>query len=120
MLFVCAVTYLGGCADSIREYTTSFQGWTGRKADSHVLSGAPDRDAAAYQASGDMLTEADWSVRFANLAVAYLRGGFVTDALAAATLVVEDGDDLSKELAAQVDDLIEYFEEEDRELVIDG
>ena len=62
MLFACTATCVGGCADSIREYTTSFQGWLGRKPDAHVFGAAADRDAAAYRASSEMLTEADWAV----------------------------------------------------------
>jgi spermidine synthase len=61
----------------------------------------------------------DWSSRFANLAIAYLRQGFLTDSLAAARLVVTS-DDASREIAAQVGELVELFEEEDRERVVDG
>jgi len=63
--------------------------------------------------------EVDWSDRFAKLSIAYLRNGFVTDALAAAALVVAT-DPGTTELAARVNELVELFEEDDKELVIDG
>jgi type II secretory pathway component GspD/PulD (secretin) len=57
---VFPVTFCG-CTESIQQYV-KLAGWT-RPADQPIiLSGSPDRDAAAYAESGERLTEADWQV----------------------------------------------------------
>ena len=50
---------LSGCAESIEQYTR-FGGWSRSPKEPVVFSGNPSRDASAYGAGSDVLTENDW------------------------------------------------------------
>jgi len=55
------VLSLGGCAETIEQYTR-FGGWSRSPKEPMIFSGNPSRDASAYGVSKDVLSENDWKV----------------------------------------------------------
>jgi type II secretory pathway component GspD/PulD (secretin) len=60
-LLTVAAAALGGCTQDVAQYV-KLHGWTSSPDNPTILSGSPERDAAAYQAASGTLTEADWRV----------------------------------------------------------
>ena len=59
--WVVVVALATGCAENIRQYT-QLGDWSPEITKSGVISGDPERDAAAFAVSEERLSEADWRV----------------------------------------------------------
>lgn len=62
-LVLCSIVFfLAGCADSVVRQYSELGPWTQSTDSPTVLSGTPDIDQAAYDASEETIGEADWKV----------------------------------------------------------
>lgn len=58
---VCLLT-LVGCTESVIKQFAELEEWDKPTDSPQMISGSPDTDLAAYQASGEMLSDADWQI----------------------------------------------------------